>query len=166
MTNSVIAVLTDAVSTFTVTVTGALAAVVFCTDSVKPSTTLVSVLLAELMAMPLSVRSALSAVLVRCMVELAWVASNASADRPVAGLPSSRVSVALMRNAFSAPVSRERRLKRDPEASLTMLAVTPAPALLILSRKPVRLVSPSPMLMVTAVAPDLGVKSAAGEPSP
>jgi len=52
----------------------------------------------------------------------------------------------------------ERNASRAPLASLMMLAVTPAPAALILSRMAVRLVSSGPMVMSTGVPPVLAVK--------
>src|SRR5574343_1522039 len=79
-------------------------------------------------------------------------------DRPVAPSPSSTVSLAVRRKPFSRPVLLERSDRRAPLASLTMVAVTPAPAALILSRILDRLVSPAPMLMVTALLPALPVK--------
>ena len=161
---SVIAPRTAAVSDLTVTSTGV--GLAFCRVTVRPSTTLLSVLLADVMAMPLIVRSALAALLVRCMAELAAVASKPSADRPVAALPSSLASLALRRKAFSAPVSRDRMLRRAPLASVTMLASTPALAMLILSRRPASVLSASPTVTVMALLPVLRLKSAAGLPSP
>ena len=161
-TKPVNAVFTDAVSAATLTSTSV--DVVFCRLSVKPSTTFVSVLLAELRAMPFTVSSALPALAVRSIGEPASVASKASADNPVAALPSSLVSVTPMRKAFSAPLSFERRLSRVPEASVTSVALTPAPAPLILSRSAPRLDSPAPMLRLIGAAPDLPVKRVGGAP--
>ena len=89
-----------------------------------------------------------------------------SGSSPVAGAPSSTVSAALTRKAFSAPVSFERRLSRVPLASVTSVAVTPAPAALILSRMLAKLVSPAPMVMTTGLLPLLAVKPTAGSPLP
>ena len=75
------------------------------------------------------------------------------------------VSVAVTRKPFSAPVSLERIDSRAPLASLMMVAVTPAPEALILSRMASRLVSPAPISIVTGVLPVLAVKPVVvGEP--
>ena len=123
-------------------------------------------LLAELSGMPLTVSSALAADMVRAIGELGALASKARADRPAASSPSGAASATLTRKPFSLPVAAERRLSRVPDASVTRLAVTPAPALLILSRMADRLVSPSAMSIVTALLPALAVKPAAGSPAP
>ena len=162
LTKPVIAALTDAVSLATVTVTSLV--LVLRRFKLKPSTTLLSVLLGELSAMPSTLSSALAALVVRSIGEPTTLASKASADRPVAGSPSSMSSLALTRKAFSAPLSLDRRLSLAPAASLTMDAVTPAPAALIWSRKPLRLVLAR--LIVTGELPAWALKPAAGVPLP
>ena len=62
-----------------------------------------------------------------------------------------------MRKAFTAPVVFERISRREPFASVMIIAVTPAPAALILSRTSVS-VSVAATVMSTAVAPVFGAK--------
>ncbi len=73
LTKSVMAVFTDGVSVATLTSTSPLVGLL--RFSVRPSTTLVKVLLAELKAMPLTVSAALAAVMVRAMGDAAALAS-------------------------------------------------------------------------------------------
>ena len=110
---------------------------------VRPSTMLASVLVGELTARPLTVAAALAAVWV-CVIALA----PADGSKPRAGTPE-------LRNAFSAPLVFERSSSREPFASVMMSAVTPAPAVLILSRTSVS-VSVAATLMSMAVAPAFG----------
>ena len=118
--------------------------------SVTPSKTVLKVLLAELIDRPLTVASALVAAWVCAMLLSALDGSKVSADKPAASplLPS--VSVALTRKAFFAPLSVELITKREPEASFTTVAITPALAALILSRTWAR-VSVGEMVTSTAV---------------
>ena len=58
----------------------------------------------------------------------------------------------------------ERSDSRAPLASLTIDAVTPAPAALILSRIDARLVSVGPIVMLTGELPAFALNAVAGSP--
>ena len=143
----------DAVSLATLTSTGV--SLFFSSVRLRPSDTLLSLLVADSIAMPLTVALALSALWlsVSCDAAAPVVPSNANADRPWAGSPSSVVSVAVILKPFAAPVIVERRDRREPFASVMMEAETPALAALILSRMAVSDVSPAPIVMLTALEP-------------
>ena len=163
LTKSSIAVLIAAVSSVTLTSTAV--ALTLPTVIDRPSDTSVKVLLVDSTAMPLIVAWALAAHWFWVIGLVAAWPSKPKADRPVFGLLSSAVSVAVMRKPFSAPVAVERSDRRAPFESLTMVAVTPAPAALILSRIDARLVSPAPMVMLTGELPALASKLVAGGPA-
>ena len=59
---------------------------------------------------------------------------------------------------FAAPVALERSTRREPDASFSTAAVTPAWPALIASRTCASVRGPGPIVMVTLAAPLLGVK--------
>ena len=90
--------------------------------------------------------------------------SKASCDSPDASvlLPSSSATV--MRKPFAAPELVDCSARRDPFASVTTVALTPALAALILSRIEDSEVSPGPIVIETGFAPDFAAKAEGGVP--
>jgi hypothetical protein len=139
----------DAVSADTLTSTGV--ALTFSSVRLRPSEMLLSLLVADSIAMPLTVALAFNADWLSDSCDAVPVASKFNADRPVAGLPSSVVSVAVILKPLAAPVVVERSDRREPVASVMIDAETPALAALILSRTEDSEVSPAPIVMLTGV---------------
>ncbi len=133
------------------TVTSIGVSVFFSRVRLRPSEMLLSLFVADSMAMPLTVAFAFSAYWLSPICEFAApvLPSKFRAESPAAGSPSSVVSVALIVNPLAAPVVVERSDRREPFASVMMDADTPALAALILSRMADSEVSPAPMAMLT-----------------
>ena len=123
----------EAVSVDAVISTGA---VVVCSSvSDRPGTVPARVLLAALIAMPLMVACGVLPILdasSAAMPEPAAGSSKASADSPgpPVWVPS---SLACTRKPAASPVALERSMSRSPDRSFSTVAVTPAPAALILT---------------------------------
>ncbi len=143
----------EAVSMATLTSTGV--SLTLSSVRLRPSEMLLSLLVADSTAMPLTVAFAFSATWLSVICEAAApvLPSKASADSPVDGLPSSTASVAVIWNPLAAPVTVERSDRREPFASEMMEADTPALAPLILSRMDANDVSPAPIVMLTGAEP-------------
>ena len=126
---------------------------------VMPSTTLASVLSVVSTAMPLMLALAFAADCV-IVVPVAAGGSKARRDRPVASVFVVSSSVTLTRKPFAAPVVLDCNASREPEASVTMVALTPALAALILSRMPASVFSVAPIGTTMSAVPGLAVKLA------